>query len=82
MIRQGSGSIINTGSIAGLRAGLFGPQLFRRQGRGHPRHALRRRRARGEGYPRQQHLPGAIVTGIFAKVAGLPTRSPSAPPTA
>ena len=51
---------------------LFGPQLFRSQGSGDPRHALRRRGAGREGHPRQQHLAGrAIVTGIFAKGAGL-----------
>ena len=81
MIRQGSGSIINTGSIAGLRAGYSAHSYS--AAKAAVIHVTRCVAAElGEKGIRVNSIsPGAIVTGIFAKAARhCPTPSPSAPP--
>ena len=72
MIRQGSGSIINTGSIAGLRAGYSAHSYS--AAKAAVIHVTRCVAAElGEKGVRVNSIsPGAIVTGIFAKGAGLP----------
>ena len=71
MLRQRSGSIINTGSIAAHRASLSSQTYSVGQGGGGACDALRGGRARREQHPGEQHLPGAIVTGVFAKGVGV-----------
>jgi len=71
MLKQKSGSIINVGSIAGLRGGVSGHIYSATKG---AVHALSRSAAAelGEKGIRVNALvPGAIVTGIFAKNAGV-----------
>jgi len=72
MIRQGSGSIINTGSIAGLRAGYSAHSYS--AAKAAVIHVTRCVAAElGEKGIRVNSIsPGAIVTGIFAKGAGMP----------
>lgn len=72
MIGQGSGSIINTGSIAGLRAGYSAHSYS--AAKAAVIHVTRCVAAElGEKGIRVNSIsPGAIVTGIFAKSAGLP----------
>jgi NAD(P)-dependent dehydrogenase (short-subunit alcohol dehydrogenase family) len=72
MIRQGSGSIINTGSIAGLRAGYSAHSYS--AAKAAVIHVSRCVAAElGEKGIRVNSIsPGAIATGIFAKGAGLP----------
>jgi NAD(P)-dependent dehydrogenase (short-subunit alcohol dehydrogenase family) len=72
MIGQGSGSIINTGSIAGLRAGYSAHSYS--AAKAAVIHVTRCVAAElGEKGIRINSIsPGAIVTGIFAKGAGLP----------
>jgi NAD(P)-dependent dehydrogenase (short-subunit alcohol dehydrogenase family) len=71
MIRQGAGSIINTGSIAGLRAGYSAHSYS--AAKAAVIHVTRCVAAElGEKGIRVNSIsPGAIVTGIFAKGAGL-----------
>jgi NAD(P)-dependent dehydrogenase (short-subunit alcohol dehydrogenase family) len=71
MIRQGSGSIINTGSIAGLRAGFSAHSYS--AAKAAIIHVTRCVAAElGEKGVRVNSIsPGAIVTGIFAKGAGV-----------
>jgi NAD(P)-dependent dehydrogenase (short-subunit alcohol dehydrogenase family) len=71
MIRQGSGSIINTGSIAGLRAGFSAHSYSAVKAA--VIHVTRCVAAElGEKGVRVNSIsPGAIVTGIFAKGAGV-----------
>jgi len=71
MIHQGSGSIINTGSIAGLRAGCSAHSYS--AAKAAVIHVTRCVAAElGEKGIRVNSIsPGAIVTGIFAKSAGL-----------
>ena len=71
MIRQGSGSIINTGSVAGLRAGYSAHSYS--AAKAAVIHVTRCVAAElGEKGIRVNSIsPGAIVTGIFAKSAGL-----------
>jgi NAD(P)-dependent dehydrogenase (short-subunit alcohol dehydrogenase family) len=71
MVAQKSGSIINVGSIAGLRGGVSGHIYSATKG---AVHALTRSAGAelGEKGIRVNTLvPGAIVTGIFAKNAGI-----------
>lgn len=72
MIRQGSGSIINTGSIAGLRTGYSAHSYS--CAKAAVIHVTRCVAAElGEKGIRVNSIsPGAIVTGIFAKGAGVP----------
>lgn len=71
MIRQGSGSIINTGSIAGLRAGYSAHSYS--AAKAAVIHVTRCVAMElGEKGVRVNSIsPGAIVTGIFAKGAGV-----------
>jgi NAD(P)-dependent dehydrogenase (short-subunit alcohol dehydrogenase family) len=71
MIRQGAGRIINTGSIAGLRAGCSAHSYS--AAKAAVIHVTRCVAAElGEKGIRVNSIsPGAIVTGIFAKSAGL-----------
>jgi NAD(P)-dependent dehydrogenase (short-subunit alcohol dehydrogenase family) len=71
MLAQKSGSIINVGSIAGMRGGVSGHIYSASKG---AVHALSRSAGAelGEKGVRVNTLvPGAIVTGIFAKNAGI-----------
>ena len=71
MLAQGSGSIVNISSGAGLRGGLSGHAYVASKG---AVHALTRSAAAelGENGIRVNSIsPGAIVTGIFGKVAGV-----------
>jgi NAD(P)-dependent dehydrogenase (short-subunit alcohol dehydrogenase family) len=71
MLAQGSGSIINIASAAGLRGGLSGHAYVASKG---AVHALTRSAAAelGEKGIRVNSIsPGGIVTGIFGKVAGV-----------
>jgi NAD(P)-dependent dehydrogenase (short-subunit alcohol dehydrogenase family) len=72
MIRQGSGSIINTGSIAGLRAGYSAHSYS--AAKAAVIHVTRcvAMELGEKGIRVNSISPGAIVTGIFAKGAGLP----------
>jgi NAD(P)-dependent dehydrogenase (short-subunit alcohol dehydrogenase family) len=71
MIRQGSGSIINTGSVAGLRTGFSAHSYS--AAKAAVIHVTRCVAAElGESGIRVNSVsPGAIVTGIFAKGAGV-----------
>jgi NAD(P)-dependent dehydrogenase (short-subunit alcohol dehydrogenase family) len=71
MLGQKAGSIINVGSIAGLRGGVSGHIYSATKG---AVHALSRSAAAElgeEGVRVNTLVPGAIVTGIFAKNAGV-----------
>lgn len=71
MLGQKAGSIVNVGSIAGLRGGASGHIYSATKG---AVHALTRSAAAelGEkGIRVNSLIPGAIVTGIFAKNAGV-----------
>jgi NAD(P)-dependent dehydrogenase (short-subunit alcohol dehydrogenase family) len=71
MLAQKAGSIVNVGSIAGLRGGVSGHIYSATKG---AVHALTRSAAAelGEkGIRVNTLIPGAIVTGIFAKNAGV-----------
>ena len=73
MLAQGNGSIINTGSVAGLRTG-YASQTYS-AAKAAVIHLTRCVAAElGEKGIRVNSIsPGAILTGIFGKVAGLPT---------
>jgi NAD(P)-dependent dehydrogenase (short-subunit alcohol dehydrogenase family) len=72
MSRQGSGSIINTGSVGGLRAGTS-PHIYAAAKAAviHLTRCVAVELAE-KGVRVNSISPGAIVTGIFAKGAGLP----------
>ena len=71
MLRQGSGSIINTGSIAGLRAGISGhPYSTAKAAIIHLTKCVAAELGE-KGIRVNSISPGAIVTGIFAKGAGV-----------
>lgn len=71
MLRQGSGSIINTGSVAGLRAGVSSHVYS--AAKAAVIHLTRSVAVElGERGVRVNSIsPGAIVTGIFGKAAGV-----------
>jgi NAD(P)-dependent dehydrogenase (short-subunit alcohol dehydrogenase family) len=71
MSRQGSGSIINTGSVGGLRAGTS-PHIYA-AAKAAVIHLTRcvAIELAGHGVRVNSISPGAIVTGIFAKGAGV-----------
>ncbi|MBI4637102.1 MAG: glucose 1-dehydrogenase [Candidatus Rokubacteria bacterium] len=73
MKKQGSGSIINNGSVAGLRAGYSSSTIYS-AAKAAVIHLTRCVAMElGERGVRVNSIsPGAIVTGIFGKVAGLP----------
>ena len=73
MKRQGSGSIINNGSIAGVRAG-YSSSLIYGAAKAAVIHLTRCVAMElGESGVRVNSIsPGGIATGIFGKVAGLP----------
>ena len=73
MKKQGSGSIINNGSVAGLRAG-FSSSMIYGAAKAAVIHLTRCVAMElGERGVRVNSIsPGAIATGIFGKVAGLP----------
>jgi NAD(P)-dependent dehydrogenase (short-subunit alcohol dehydrogenase family) len=71
MAAQRSGSIINVASIGGHIAGCTFLGLLRGQGRHHPAHPLRRRRARRARVRVNSVSPGPILTGSFGKGVGL-----------
>jgi NAD(P)-dependent dehydrogenase (short-subunit alcohol dehydrogenase family) len=73
MKRQGGGSIINNGSVAGLRAG-FSSSMIYGAAKAAVIHLTRCVAMElGEHGVRVNSIsPGAIATGIFGKVAGLP----------
>lgn len=71
MVAQGSGSIVNIASMAGLRGGLAGHAYTAAKG---AVHALTRSAAAelGEQGVRVNSIsPGGVVTGIFGKSAGV-----------
>jgi NAD(P)-dependent dehydrogenase (short-subunit alcohol dehydrogenase family) len=72
MVRQGSGSIINTGSVAGVRAGLSSHMYS--MAKAAVIHVTRcvAMELGEKGVRVNSITPGAIVTGIFGKGAGLP----------
>jgi NAD(P)-dependent dehydrogenase (short-subunit alcohol dehydrogenase family) len=73
MKRQGSGSIINNGSIAGLRAG-YAPLVYGAAKAAVIHLARCVAMEFGESGVRVNSIsPGAIATGIFGKAAGLST---------
>jgi NAD(P)-dependent dehydrogenase (short-subunit alcohol dehydrogenase family) len=74
MTRQGSGSIINNGSVAGLRAGLSSSLVYS-AAKAAVIHLTRCVAMQlGEHGVRVNSIsPGGIATGMFGKVAGLPT---------
>ncbi len=71
MLRQGSGSIINTGSVAGLRAGLSSHMYS--MAKAAVIHVTRcvAMELGEKGVRVNSITPGAIVTGIFGKGAGM-----------
>ncbi|MBI1773938.1 MAG: SDR family oxidoreductase [Proteobacteria bacterium] len=72
MLRQGSGSIINTGSVAGLRGGYSGHMYS--TAKAAVIHLTRcvAMELGEKGIRVNSISPGAIATGIFAKGAGFP----------
>ncbi|HML08511.1 MAG TPA: glucose 1-dehydrogenase [Xanthobacteraceae bacterium] len=71
MLKQGSGSIINIGSIAGLRGGASGHIYSASKAVVHSLTQSAAAELGEKGIRVNCIAPGAIVTGIFAKAAGL-----------
>jgi NAD(P)-dependent dehydrogenase (short-subunit alcohol dehydrogenase family) len=73
MVKQGSGSIINNGSVAGLRAGLSSSHVYS-AAKAAVIHLTRcvAMQLGEQGVRVNSISPGAIATGIFGKAAGLP----------
>jgi len=75
MMRQGSGSIINNGSVAARRAGYSTSMIYGAQGRCRASHGVHGHAAWREERAVQFDLTRRHCTGIFAKALGLsPTR--------
>jgi NAD(P)-dependent dehydrogenase (short-subunit alcohol dehydrogenase family) len=74
MTRQRSGSIINNGSVAGLRAGLSSSLVYS-AAKAAVIHLTRcvAMQLGEQGVRVNSISPGGIATGMFGKVAGLPT---------
>lgn len=76
MIRQGSGSIINNGSIAGIRAGYSTSMVYSAAKAAVIHLSSCAAMQLGEAKVRVNCIsPGGIATGIFGKALGLPTEA-------
>ncbi len=76
MIRQGSGSIINNGSIAGIRAGYSTSMVYSAAKAAVVHLSTCAAMQLGESKVRVNCIsPGGIATGIFGKALGLPTEA-------
>jgi len=71
MLAQGSGSIVNIGSVAALRGGLSGHVYSASKGAVIAATRSAAAELGEKGIRVNSITPGAIVTGIFAKAAGL-----------
>ena len=71
MLKMGSGSIINIGSVAGLRGGASGHIYSASKAAVHSITQTAAAELGEKGIRVNGVVPGAIVTGIFAKAAGL-----------
>jgi NAD(P)-dependent dehydrogenase (short-subunit alcohol dehydrogenase family) len=71
MLAQGSGSIINIGSVAGFRGGASGHIYSASKAAVHSITQSAAAELGEKGIRVNGVVPGAIVTGIFAKAAGL-----------
>ena len=71
MMAQKSGSIINVGSVAGLRGGVSGHIYSATKGAVHALSRSASAELGEKGIRVNALIPGAIVTGIFAKNAGV-----------
>lgn len=73
MLRQRAGSIINNGSVAGLRAGLSSSPVYA-AAKAAVIHLTRcvAMQLGEQGVRVNSISPGGIATGMFGKVAGLP----------
>jgi NAD(P)-dependent dehydrogenase (short-subunit alcohol dehydrogenase family) len=71
MLQQKSGSIINIGSIAALRGGVSGHIYSASKGAVHALSQSAAAELGEKGIRVNTLVPGAIVTGIFAKNAGV-----------
>ena len=76
MLRQGSGSIVSTGSIAGIRAGFSSSMIYSAAKAGMAQLSRCAAMELGEQGIRVNVIsPGGIATGIFGKALGLPTQA-------
>ena len=76
MLRQRSGSIINNGSVAGVRAGLSSSMVYSAAKAAVVHLSTCVAMQLGESGARVNCIsPGGIATGIFGKALGLPTES-------
>lgn len=76
MVKQGGGSIINNGSVAGLRAGLSSSMVYSAAKAAVIHLSTCVAMQLGEGRVRVNCIsPGGIATGIFGKALGLPTEA-------
>jgi len=76
MVKQGAGSIINNGSVAGLRAGLSSSMVYSAAKAAVVHLSTCVAMQLGESRVRVNCIsPGGIATGIFGKALGLPTES-------
>ena len=74
MVRQGGGSIINNGSVAGVRAGLSSSMIYSAAKAAVVHLSTCVAMQLGESRVRVNCIsPGGIATGIFGKALGLPT---------
>lgn len=76
MVKQGSGSIINNGSVAGVRAGLSSSMTYSAAKAAVVHFSTCVAMQLGERNVRVNCIsPGGIATGIFGKALGLPTEA-------